>query len=144
MEIAKNEIMRGHPADPDTLEMRGHPADPDHKRNCLEIDLNEVKLPTIQRTKLQNVGEPKPLSKREKVKFHQMLSKFEKDGAFKNLILPDFLIDEYPENFASLIEHRRILEESEFTREVTACKTDEERKEKIKQRLKKKLQNRKK
>ena len=110
----------------------------------LEINMNEIQLPKIQTGKLENVGEAKPLTKRERKQLMEMMSKFEKDGEFKNLILPDFLMEAYPENFDGQIPHERILEESEYTREVVACKTEEDKKNKIKERLQKRLKQRKK
>jgi len=121
MESPKNEIIENH--------------------EDLEINLSEVQLPKIQTGKLENVGNAKPLTDKEKQKLVKMLSQFEKSGDFKNLMLPDFLLQQYPDNFNETVEHTRLLEESEFTRAVTSCKTDEERKNKIKERLRKKIKN---
>ncbi len=109
-----------------------------------EIDMNEIQLPKIQTGKLENVGEAKPLTKRERKQLMEMMSKFENDGEFKNLILPDFLMNTYPENFDGVIPHERILEESKFTNEIVKCNTEEDKKNKIKERLQKRLKQKKK
>jgi len=110
----------------------------------LEINMNEIQLPKIQTGKLENVGDAKPLTKRERKQLMEMMSKFQKDNEFKHLILPDFLQETYPENFDGLIPHERILEESKFTNEIVKCNTEEEKKNKIKERLQKRLKQRKK
>ena len=100
-----------------------------------EIENEEMLLPKIQTTPLTNVNDTQGLSINDIDEFRKLIAKFSKDKEFSNVILPDFIMKEYPDNFDKL--HQKVLDESKYTNEIINCNTEEERKAKILERLRK-------